>query len=63
MSFLSKPRNSGELRWDSSAKYLAAHKLFLQFTKVVIFREQVSMAGCPKLRGFLRRLRNGEQPS
>ncbi|KAL2015898.1 hypothetical protein VTK56DRAFT_4645 [Thermocarpiscus australiensis] len=38
-----------------------AHKLFLQFTTVVILREQVCAAGCPRLRGFLRRLRNGEQ--
>jgi ATP-dependent DNA helicase PIF1 len=43
------------------AKHLAAHKLFLQFTSVVILREQVRAAGCPRLRGFLRRLRNGEQ--
>lgn len=45
----------------SSAKHLAAHRLFLQFTTVVILREQVRAAGCPKLRGFLHRLHNGEQ--
>jgi len=38
-----------------------SHKLFLWFTTVVILREQVRAAGCPRLRGFLRRLRNGEQ--
>ena len=43
------------------AKHLAAHRLFLQFTTVVILQEQVRAAGCPRLRGFLGRLRNGEQ--
>jgi hypothetical protein len=37
------------------------HKLFLQFTNVVILRKQVRAAGYPRLRGFLQRLRNGEQ--
>ncbi|KAK0702951.1 hypothetical protein B0T26DRAFT_729399 [Lasiosphaeria miniovina] len=37
------------------------HKLFLRFTTVVIPREQVRAAGCPRLRGFLYRLRNGQQ--
>ncbi|EAQ84295.1 predicted protein [Chaetomium globosum CBS 148.51] len=58
---LPTPRDPGGQRPDSSAKHLAAHKLFLQFTNVVILREQVRAAGCPRLRGFLRRLRNGEQ--
>ena len=38
-----------------------AHKIFLQFRSVVMLREQVRAAGCPKLRGFLQRLRSGEQ--
>jgi hypothetical protein len=58
---LLEPRDGGARRPESSAKHLAAHKLFLQFTTVVILREQVRAAGCPRLRGFLRRLRNGEQ--
>ncbi|EAQ84297.1 predicted protein [Chaetomium globosum CBS 148.51] len=58
---LPTPRDPGGQRPDSSAKHLAAHKLFLQFTNVVILREQVRAAGCPRLRGFLRRLRSGEQ--
>jgi hypothetical protein len=58
---LLEPRDGGARRPESLAKHLAAHKLFLQFTTVVILREQVRAAGCPRLRGFLRRLRNGEQ--
>jgi hypothetical protein len=58
---LPRPRDRSGQRPESSAKHLAAHKLFLQFTNVVILREQVRAAGCPRLRGFLRRLRNGEQ--
>ncbi|KAK4097206.1 hypothetical protein N658DRAFT_569463 [Parathielavia hyrcaniae] len=58
---LPEPSNRSGQRRESSAKHLAAHKLFLQFKTVVILREQVLTAGCPRLRGFLRRLRNGEQ--
>ncbi|EAQ89249.1 hypothetical protein CHGG_05868 [Chaetomium globosum CBS 148.51] len=58
---LPTPRDRGGQRPESTARHLAAHKLFLQFTAVVILREQVRAAGCPRLRGFLRRLRNGEQ--
>jgi hypothetical protein len=58
---LPEPRNGSGQSLESSAKHLAAHKLFLQFTNVVILREQVRAAGCPRLRGFLLRLRNGEQ--
>jgi hypothetical protein len=58
---LPEPREGGARKPESSAKHLAAHKLFLQFTNVVILCEQVRAAGCPRLRGFLRRLRNGEQ--
>jgi hypothetical protein len=58
---LPMPRDGGGQRPESSAKHLAAHRLFLQFTIVVMLREQVRAAGCPRLRGFLRRLRNGEQ--
>jgi hypothetical protein len=57
---LPEPRDGGARKPESLAKHLAAHKLFLQFTNVVILREQVRTAGCPKLRGFLQRLRNGE---
>ncbi len=57
---LPAPRDRGRQK-KSLAKHLAAHKLFLQFRTVVILREQVRAAGCPRLRGFLRRLRNGEQ--
>ncbi|EAQ88761.1 hypothetical protein CHGG_05380 [Chaetomium globosum CBS 148.51] len=39
---LPTPRDPGGQRPDSSAKHLAAHKLFLQFTNVVILREQSS---------------------
>jgi hypothetical protein len=55
------PRDRGGQKPESSAKHLAAHKLFLQFRNVVILRERVRAAGCPRLRGFLQRLRNGEQ--
>ncbi|EAQ84157.1 predicted protein [Chaetomium globosum CBS 148.51] len=58
---LPTPRDPGGQRPDSSAKHLAAHKLVLQFANVVILREQVRAAGCARLRGFLRRLRSGEQ--
>jgi hypothetical protein len=58
---LPEPKDGDARKPESSAKHLAAHKLFLQFTNVVILREQVRAAGCPRLRGFLRRLRNGEQ--
>ena len=58
---LPEPRDRGGQKPESLAKHLAAHKLFLQFKNVVILREQVRAAGCPRLRGFLRRLRNGEQ--
>ena len=58
---LPTPRDGGGQRTESSAKHLAAHRLFLQFATVVILRELVRAAGCPRLRGFLRRLRNGEQ--
>ena len=37
------------------------HRLFLQFTTVVILREQIRAAGCPRLGGCLRRLRSGQQ--
>ncbi|EAQ93012.1 predicted protein [Chaetomium globosum CBS 148.51] len=58
---LPAPRDRGGQRPESLAKHLAAHRLFLQFTTVVILQEQVRAAGCPRLRGFLGRLRNGEQ--
>jgi hypothetical protein len=58
---LPEPRDRGSQKPESLAKHLAAHKLFLLFKNVVILREQVRAAGCPRLRGFLRRLRNGEQ--
>jgi hypothetical protein len=55
------PKDHDRQRPESLAKHLAAHKLFLQFTTIVILREQVRTAGCARLRGFLRRLRNGQQ--
>jgi hypothetical protein len=55
------PRDRSGQRPENSAKHLAAHRLFIQFANVVILREQVRAAACPRLRGFLRRLRNGEQ--
>jgi hypothetical protein len=58
---LPEPRDGGARRPESLAKHLAAHKLFLQYSNVVILREQVRAAGCQRLRGFLQRLRNGEQ--
>ncbi|KAK4095717.1 hypothetical protein N658DRAFT_386510, partial [Parathielavia hyrcaniae] len=58
---LPMPRDRGGQKPESAARHLAAHKLFLRFTAVVILREQVRAAGCPRLRGFLRRLRDGEQ--
>jgi hypothetical protein len=58
---LPMPRDRGGQRPESSAKHLAAHKLFLRFATVVILREQVRAVGCPRLRGFPQRLRNGEQ--
>ncbi|KAF6528270.1 hypothetical protein HZS61_008572 [Fusarium oxysporum f. sp. conglutinans] len=58
---LSEPREHSRQRPESLAKHVAAHKLFLQFTTVVMLREQVRTAGCARLRGFLRRLRNGQQ--
>ncbi|EAQ85212.1 hypothetical protein CHGG_09226 [Chaetomium globosum CBS 148.51] len=58
---LPMPRDRGGQRPEGAARHLAAHKLFLQFTAVVILREQVRAAGCPRLRGFLRRLRIGDQ--
>lgn len=58
---LPTPGDRGGQRPESAAMHLAAHKLFLQFTAVVILREQVRAAGYPRLRGFLQRLRNGEQ--
>jgi hypothetical protein len=58
---LPEPRDGGDQRPESLSNHLAAHRLLLQFTNVVILREQVRAAGCPRLRGFLRRLRNGEQ--
>ncbi|KAL2125746.1 hypothetical protein VTI74DRAFT_2875 [Chaetomium olivicolor] len=56
-----EPGDGGAQRPESLAKHLAAYKLFFQCTTVVILREQVRAAGCPRLQGFLRRLRNGEQ--
>ncbi|EAQ88598.1 predicted protein [Chaetomium globosum CBS 148.51] len=58
---LPAPRDRGGQRPESLAKHLAAHRLFRQFTTVVILQEQVRAAGCPRLRGFLGRLRNGDQ--
>jgi hypothetical protein len=58
---LPEPRDRSGQKPETLAKHLAAHKLFLQFANVVILREQVRAAGCPRLRGFLQRLRNGEQ--
>jgi hypothetical protein len=58
---LSVPRDHDRQKPESLAKHLAAHKLFLQFTTIVILREQVRTAGCARLRGFLRRLRDGQQ--
>ncbi len=58
---LPTPKDRSGQRPESLAKHLAAHKLFLQFKNVVILREQVRAAGCSRLRGFLRRLRDGEQ--
>jgi hypothetical protein len=58
---LPEPKDRRGQRPENLVQHLAAHRLFLQFTSVVILREQVRAAGCPRLRGFLRRLRNGEQ--
>ncbi|KAL2015356.1 hypothetical protein VTK56DRAFT_5774 [Thermocarpiscus australiensis] len=58
---LPEPRDRGGQRPESLAKHLAAQNLFLQFITVVILHEQVREAGCPMLRSFLQRLRNGEQ--
>jgi hypothetical protein len=58
---LPMPRDRSGQKQQSLGKHLTAHKLFLQFTTVVILREQVRAAGCRRLRGFLQRLRNGEQ--
>lgn len=58
---LPEPKDSNRQRPESLVKYLIAYKLFLQFTAIVILREQVRTAGCARLRGFLHRLRNGQQ--
>ncbi len=58
---LPQPRDRSGQRQESLVKHLAAHKLFLSFTVVVILREQVRAAGCPRLRAFLRHLRDGQQ--
>ena len=55
------PRGHDRQKLESLSKHLGAHKLFLRFTTVVILREQVRTAGCGRLRGFLRRLRDGQQ--
>ena len=55
------PKESDRQKPENLAKHLAAHKLFLQFTTVIILREQVRAAGCARLRGFLQRLRSGQQ--
>jgi len=58
---LPSPKDYSSQKPESIAKYIATHKLFLRFTTVVILREQVRTAGYPRLRGFLYRLRNGQQ--
>jgi len=58
---LAEPKDRERQRPESLAKHIAAHKLFLQFTIVVILREQVRTAGYARLRGFLQRLRKGQQ--
>jgi ATP-dependent DNA helicase PIF1 len=58
---LPAPRDRGRQKPKSLADHLAAYKLFLQFTTVVILRGQVRATGCPRLRGFPCRLRNGKQ--
>jgi hypothetical protein len=58
---LAQPKDCSTQKPESLAKHIEAHKLFLRFTSVVILREQVRTARCPRLRGFLQRLRNGEQ--
>ncbi|KAK8093142.1 uncharacterized protein PG998_014543 [Apiospora kogelbergensis] len=59
---LPRPRGySDRSNPESVAKHLAAHKLFLQFRSVVMLKEQVRASGCARLRGFLGRLRRGEQ--
>ena len=58
---LPNPKDHGTQKLESLAKHVAAHKLFLRFTTVIMLREQVRTAGCPRLRGFLHRLRNGQQ--
>ncbi|KAL6406058.1 hypothetical protein AUP68_10619 [Ilyonectria robusta] len=58
---LPEPREHNRQSLESLTKHVAAHKLFLQFTTVVMLREQVRTAGCARLRGFLRRLRSGQQ--
>jgi len=58
---LPEPKDYGRQRPESLAKHIAAHKLFLRFTAVVILREQVRAAGCARLRWFLGRLRSGQQ--
>ena len=58
---LPEPKDGDKQKPENLARHITAHKLFLKFTTVVILREQVRTAGCKRLRGFLRRLRNGEQ--
>lgn len=58
---LPEPREHNRQRLESLAKHIAAYKLFLQFTTVIMLREQVRTAGCARLCGFLWRLRNREQ--
>ncbi|KAK7928542.1 hypothetical protein PG985_005540 [Apiospora marii] len=58
---LPRPRRHSNANPYSQGKHLMAHKIFVQFRSVVMLRDQVRAAGCPKLRGFLQRLRSGEQ--
>ncbi|EOO00579.1 hypothetical protein UCRPA7_3931 [Phaeoacremonium minimum UCRPA7] len=58
---LPQPKDPGRQRPETLAKHLAAYKLFLQFSHVVILREQVRAARYARLRGFLQRLREGRQ--
>lgn len=59
--FLPEPRDHNGQKPESLAKQVAGHKLILQFTTVVILREQVCTAGRARLQGVLRRLCDGQE--
>ncbi|KAK3358124.1 hypothetical protein B0T25DRAFT_590134 [Lasiosphaeria hispida] len=57
---LPEPKDGNKQKPESLARYIIAHKLFLQFTTIIILQEQVHTTSYKRLQGFLYHLCNSK---